>query len=202
LTGLHIKVSQLPVFPVPFPPSYLSLLPRTSLYLKWACCIGIVSYLDIQLRNVLTNFGELKEVMQLQVLGDLHYMQLCVLTVVCLEQASQIASFNSAGISLMLRCVGAGLANVLQGHIFVGMADDRFALLQQGTNLYLVDACVLSRDMLYQQVLRRFEHFEKIRVADSPAIHDLALLALENPAFFPEVCALACGSTGRPMHTG
>lgn len=76
------------------------------------------------------------------------------------------------------------------------MADDRFALLQHGTKLYLVDACVLSRDMFYQQVLRRFEHFEKVHVADSPAILDLALVALQNPAFFPEV-----GSPPSPEQT-
>eukprot|EP00884_Botryococcus_braunii_P016648 jgi/Botrbrau1/3667/Bobra.0008s0002.1 len=79
-----------------------------------------------------------------------------------------------------------GLGEVVKGHIFVGMANSILALLQYGTCLYLVDASALSREMFYQQVLRRFENFSRILIGDTPSIRTLALLALRNPDFFLE----------------
>ena len=45
----------------------------------------------------------------------------------------------------------AGVAEVLRGYTYVGMADGTLCLLQHGTRLYLADLAALSRDMFYQQ---------------------------------------------------
>ena len=54
-----------------------------------------------------------------------------------------------------------------------------YALIQHGTRLYLVDAQQLSADMFYQQALRRFGQFHRIRLEPHLPVAELALAALE-----------------------
>lgn len=73
-----------------------------------------------------------------------------------------------------------GLLEVLRNHTYVGMADGSLALVQHQTKLYLLDTETLSRDMMYQQVLRRFEHFNKIQFSIPAPLKELLLLGLDE----------------------
>ncbi|KAL0034722.1 hypothetical protein WJX77_003881 [Trebouxia sp. C0004] len=72
-----------------------------------------------------------------------------------------------------------GLSEVLRKHTYVGMADETLALLQHGTRLYLLNVAALSRDMFYQQALRRFDNMSSIKIHGAAKIADLAMLAVE-----------------------
>lgn len=72
-----------------------------------------------------------------------------------------------------------GLSEVLRKHTYVGMADETLALLQHGTRLYLLNVAALSRDMFYQQALRRFDNMSSIKINGAAKIADLAMLAVE-----------------------
>jgi len=77
------------------------------------------------------------------------------------------------------RAPHAGITDVLRSHTFVGMADATRALLQAGTRLYLTDVSILTRDMFYQQVLRRFGCAPRIAVSPPLSVKALAVVALE-----------------------
>lgn len=77
------------------------------------------------------------------------------------------------------RAPHAGLAEVLRSPTFVGMADSTRALLQCGTRLYLADMAPVTRDMFYQQALRRFGCAPLIALSPAVPVRDLALVALE-----------------------
>jgi hypothetical protein len=47
-----------------------------------------------------------------------------------------------------------------------------------------IEPCTVS---WWYQVLRRFEHFEPIHLADTPSVKDLALIAVSNIHAYPEV---------------
>ncbi|XP_051123536.1 DNA mismatch repair protein MLH1 isoform X2 [Andrographis paniculata] len=73
------------------------------------------------------------------------------------------------------------------GHCsYIGMADDVFALLQHNTHLYLVNVINLSKELMYQQVLRRFAHFSAIQLSDPVALQELIKLALKEEDPNPE----------------
>ena len=72
-----------------------------------------------------------------------------------------------------------GLTDILKSSTSVGMADCRRALLQAGTRLYLADLTALSRDMFYQQALRRFGQAPRLRLRPPLPVRALALAALE-----------------------
>ncbi|KAM7266491.1 hypothetical protein ACFE04_004388 [Oxalis oulophora] len=74
----------------------------------------------------------------------------------------------------------SGLLDIVKQCTYVGMADDTFALIQHNTHLYLVNVVNLSRELMYQQVLRRFAHFNAIQLSDPAPIQDLILLALKE----------------------
>jgi hypothetical protein len=58
-------------------------------------------------------------------------------------------------------------------------ADERWALLQHGTKLYLVDACALSRDLAYQQLLRQFEALPRVQLQPPAELAPLLAMALD-----------------------
>ncbi|PRW20651.1 DNA mismatch repair Mlh1 isoform X1 [Chlorella sorokiniana] len=73
----------------------------------------------------------------------------------------------------------AGLKEILGGPTYVGMASPTQALVQYGTRLYLLDLQALTADMFYQQALRRFGGFRRIRLQPPLPVESLALAALE-----------------------
>ena len=54
------------------------------------------------------------------------------------------------------------LCEILRSHVYVGMADERRALIQHKTNLYLLNIKTMSKDMVYQQILRKFGRLPKL----------------------------------------
>ncbi|XP_022159006.1 DNA mismatch repair protein MLH1 [Momordica charantia] len=81
----------------------------------------------------------------------------------------------------------AGLLNIVRHCIYVGMADDVFALLQHDTHLYLANVVNLSKELMYQQVLHRFAHFNAIQLSNPAPLSELIILALKEEDVNP-VC--------------
>lgn len=74
----------------------------------------------------------------------------------------------------------AGLLDVMKNCSYIGMADHLLALSQYKTGLYLFDVVKLSKELIFQQTLRRFAHFNAIRLTNPAPVHDLMLLALDE----------------------
>lgn len=74
----------------------------------------------------------------------------------------------------------SGLLDVVRGCTYVGMADDAFALLQYKTHLYLANVVNLSKELMYQQVLRRFAHFNALQLSDPAPLPELIMLGLKE----------------------
>ncbi|KAJ8442861.1 hypothetical protein Cgig2_022227 [Carnegiea gigantea] len=74
----------------------------------------------------------------------------------------------------------SGLLDIVRGCTYVGMADDVFALLQYKTHLYLANVVNLSKELMYQQVLRRFAHFTAIQLSDPAPLPELIMLGLKE----------------------
>ncbi|XP_015886329.3 DNA mismatch repair protein MLH1 isoform X1 [Ziziphus jujuba] len=74
----------------------------------------------------------------------------------------------------------SGLLEVVRHCTYIGMADDVFALLQHDTHLYLANVVNLSKELMYQQVLRRFAHFNAIQLSDPAPLQELIMLALKE----------------------
>ncbi|CAK9160323.1 unnamed protein product [Ilex paraguariensis] len=73
-----------------------------------------------------------------------------------------------------------GLMDIVGHCTYIGMADGVFALLQHNTHLYLADVVNLSKELMYQQVLRRFAHFNAIQLSDAAPLPQLIMLALKD----------------------
>ncbi|XP_010272554.1 PREDICTED: DNA mismatch repair protein MLH1 isoform X2 [Nelumbo nucifera] len=74
----------------------------------------------------------------------------------------------------------SGLLDIVKHCTFIGMADDLFALLQYNTHLYLVNVVNLSKELMYQQVLRRFAHFNAIQLSEPAPLPELIMMALKE----------------------
>ncbi|XWS24755.1 hypothetical protein CRYUN_Cryun27aG0011000 [Craigia yunnanensis] len=74
----------------------------------------------------------------------------------------------------------SGLLDIVRQCTYVGMADDVFALLQHNTHLYLANVENLSKELMYQQVLRRFAHFNAIQLSEPAPLQELIMLALKE----------------------
>ncbi|KAL0351300.1 UNVERIFIED_CONTAM: DNA mismatch repair protein MLH1 [Sesamum calycinum] len=82
------------------------------------------------------------------------------------------------------------LLDIVRNCSYIGMADDVFALLQHNTHLYLANVINLSqtltseklicKELMYQQVLRRFAHFSAIQLSDPAPLPALIMLALKE----------------------
>ncbi|PIA47206.1 hypothetical protein AQUCO_01400116v1 [Aquilegia coerulea] len=72
------------------------------------------------------------------------------------------------------------LLDIVKHCTYVGMADDVMALLQHNTRLYLVNVVNLSKELMYQQVLRRFAHFNAIQLSDPAPLYELITMALKE----------------------
>ncbi|XP_019199649.1 PREDICTED: DNA mismatch repair protein MLH1 isoform X2 [Ipomoea nil] len=74
----------------------------------------------------------------------------------------------------------SGLLDTIRHCTYIGMADDVFALLQHNTNLYLANVINLSKELMYQQVLTRFAHFNAIQLSEPAPLSELLMLALKE----------------------
>ncbi|KAM6592968.1 hypothetical protein CsatA_000671 [Cannabis sativa] len=83
----------------------------------------------------------------------------------------------------------SSLLDIVRHCTYVGMADDVFALLQHDTHLYLANVVNLSKELMYQQVLRRFAHFNAIELSNPASLKELSMLALKEENLNPE-CAV------------
>ncbi|XP_022895353.1 DNA mismatch repair protein MLH1 [Olea europaea var. sylvestris] len=81
----------------------------------------------------------------------------------------------------------SGLLDIIGHCTYIGMADDVFALLQHSTHLYLANVVNLSKELMYQQVLRRFSHFNVIQLSEPSPLQELLMLALKEEDLDPEV---------------
>ncbi|KAK3004984.1 hypothetical protein RJ639_017902 [Escallonia herrerae] len=80
----------------------------------------------------------------------------------------------------------SGLLDIVRNCTYIGMADDVYALLQHNTHLYLANIVNLSKELMYQQVLRRFAHFTAIQLSDPAPLPELIMLALKEEDLNPE----------------
>lgn len=74
----------------------------------------------------------------------------------------------------------SGLLDTIRNCTYIGLADEVFALIQHNTHLYLANVVNLSKELMYQQVLRRFAHFNAIQLSDPAPLADLLMLALKE----------------------
>ncbi|KAJ4701196.1 DNA mismatch repair protein MLH1 [Melia azedarach] len=74
----------------------------------------------------------------------------------------------------------SALLDIVRQCTYIGMADDVFALLQHNTHLYLTNVVSLSKELMYQQVLRRFAHFNAVQLSDPAPLLELIMLALKE----------------------
>ena len=84
------------------------------------------------------------------------------------------------------------LTHVLHAH---PQADEKLALLQHGTRLYLVNMAAVSRDLFYQLLLTRWEGVSLLALAHPLHVGTLMDLALqqEEAAGRWKVCCGGCG---------
>lgn len=79
----------------------------------------------------------------------------------------------------------SGLLEIVKHCTYVGMADDVLVLLQHNTSLYLVNVVNLSKELMYQQVLRRFAHFNAIQLSEPAPLSELLMMALKDEDMDP-----------------
>lgn len=72
------------------------------------------------------------------------------------------------------------LKQMIAQHTFVGCVDDEYALVQHKTKLYLLNAKRLSFSFFYEQVIRQFSNFARIKLSSPAPVKKLILLALDT----------------------
>lgn len=101
------------------------------------------------------------------------------------KEAANLTSIQDLVAEIDKNC-HAGLLDTVRHCVYVGMADDVFALLQHDTHLYLANVVNLSKELMYQQVLRRFAHFNAIQLSNPAPLFELLILALKEENVNPE----------------
>ncbi|KAG8660821.1 DNA mismatch repair protein MLH1 [Manihot esculenta] len=101
------------------------------------------------------------------------------------KETADLTSVQELINNIDLNC-HSGLLDIVQHCTFIGMADDIFALLQHSTHLYLANVVNLSKELMHQQVLRRFAHFNAIQLSDPAPLPELIMLALKEEDLDPE----------------
>ncbi|KAG8832709.1 DNA mismatch repair protein [Serendipita sp. 399] len=81
-----------------------------------------------------------------------------------------------------------GMTEIMEKHIFVGIADYErcLSLLQHETKLYLVNHAALAEEFFYQLGLRQFGNFHRIKLDPPPPLRELVKLAVAADEHFPE----------------
>ncbi|KAJ1833134.1 DNA mismatch repair protein [Coemansia sp. RSA 2711] len=69
------------------------------------------------------------------------------------------------------------LTQILSEHTFVGFVDDRRALIQHQTRLYMVNYCRISYHLFYHRCIFDFMNYGRLILQPAPSIYDLALMA-------------------------
>ncbi|XP_021370788.1 DNA mismatch repair protein Mlh1-like [Mizuhopecten yessoensis] len=72
-----------------------------------------------------------------------------------------------------------GLSEMFKNHKFVGCVNEKFALMQHQTKLYLVNTTNLSKELFYQIMLLDFGNFGNLRLSEPAPLYELAMLALD-----------------------
>ncbi|GAV79559.1 DNA_mis_repair domain-containing protein/HATPase_c_3 domain-containing protein [Cephalotus follicularis] len=80
----------------------------------------------------------------------------------------------------------SGLLDIVRQCTYIGMADDVFALFQHNTHLYIANVVNISKELMYQQVLRRFAHFNAVQLSDPASVPELIMLALKEEDLDPD----------------
>ena len=72
------------------------------------------------------------------------------------------------------------LVRIMREYIFVGHLDGCMVLIQQASKLFTVDMAALSRDLCFQQALRRWRQFAKIVLKGGVDVSELVMMGLET----------------------
>ncbi|XP_042382837.1 DNA mismatch repair protein MLH1-like [Zingiber officinale] len=76
--------------------------------------------------------------------------------------------------------IHSGLLDIVKDCTYIGLADDVLAVLQYSTHLYLVNVVNASKELMYQQAIRRFAHFSAIQLSEPAPIPELLIMALKD----------------------
>ena len=71
-----------------------------------------------------------------------------------------------------------GLVAVLRKHVFVGVVDDEYSLLQYQTKLFMINHADLADELFYQSAVLNFGHFYLINLPNKPTISHLLELGM------------------------
>ncbi|GBO11265.1 DNA mismatch repair protein MLH1, partial [Araneus ventricosus] len=74
----------------------------------------------------------------------------------------------------------SGLYEIIQNMTFVGCVDQKVALFQHNTKLYLGNTHELSKELFYQIMLRDFGNFGALRLSNPAPTAELAMIALDS----------------------
>ena len=72
-----------------------------------------------------------------------------------------------------------GLGSVLKKHVFVGIVDDDYSLIQYETKLFILNHSILAEEYFYQTVVFNFNYFYKLEIPSRPKIKDLISIGLD-----------------------
>uniref|UniRef100_A0A6B2L7V0 DNA mismatch repair protein Mlh1 C-terminal domain-containing protein n=1 Tax=Arcella intermedia TaxID=1963864 RepID=A0A6B2L7V0_9EUKA len=73
------------------------------------------------------------------------------------------------------------LSKIFKNYSFVGCVSDGLALIQNQTELYLMDVLKLSKELFYQEALHNFAEFDSINLSSPAPIGTLCMIALDAP---------------------
>ncbi|WOL12698.1 DNA mismatch repair protein MLH1 isoform X3 [Canna indica] len=95
------------------------------------------------------------------------------------RESSDLSSIHEL-LSEIDQSIHPGLLDIVRNCTYIGLADEIFALLQYNTHLYLVNVVNVSKELMYQQVVRRFAHFNAIQLSEPAPIPELLIMALKD----------------------
>ncbi|GAM26719.1 hypothetical protein SAMD00019534_098940 [Acytostelium subglobosum LB1] len=75
----------------------------------------------------------------------------------------------------------SGLQEFFSDCVFVGCLDHTFSLAQHKTKLYLINVEILSKELIYQSILRGFAAFDTIKFVTPLSINTMILTSLDSP---------------------
>ena len=76
----------------------------------------------------------------------------------------------------------AEMLEVFRQNTYVGVADEKRILLQYRTKLFLVNIHRVSKDLVYQQVFRKFGRFPTFTLSEPTSVREMLLFGLERLA--------------------